>query len=124
MDYRNGLSDDDGSISGEAAIGIACIVLVAMMLIQALGVGLWQLRAHSVLAEAVRVATASGEPERQLAIAREFITDQLPTARLNEEVTEAGVRFELRQRLRLSAIGWQPTLSASGSGTWQDAWQW
>lgn len=124
MGYRNGIRDDAGSISGEAAIGMAAIVMVAMMLIQALGVGLWHLRAHSVLAEAIRVATASGEPERQLAIAREFITEQLPAARLREEVTEVGVQFELRQRFRLPAIGWQPTLSASGSGSWQDAWQW
>ena len=122
MGYRNRITDEAGSVSLEAACAIIVLLIVAVMVIQSLAVGLWHVRARGVVAEAVRIATASGEPATQVALARSFIGEQLPQATVNQQVSGAGVRFEVTESLRIPAISWQPEVHVSESGMWQDAW--
>lgn len=122
MGYRRRLTDEVGSVSLEAACAITVLLIVAVMVIQSLAVGLWHVRARGVVAEAVRIATASGEPAKQVALARTFIGEQLPFATVDQRVSDEGVRFEVSELLRIPAVSWRPKVRVSESGMWQDAW--
>ena len=122
MGYRNRIDDETGSVSLEAACAIIVLFIVAVMVIQSLAVGLWHVRARGVVAEAVRIATASGEPAQQVALALTFIGEQLPQATVYQQVSDEGVRFEVSQSLPIPAISWHPKVHVAESGNWQDAW--
>lgn len=122
MGYRYRLKSSDGSVSVEAALAISAFLVVAVIVVQSLVIGLWHVRARGVLAEAVRIATASGEPAKQVQVARSFISEQLPEAEVQQQLSDEGVRFELSQSLDIAVLNWRPAISVSESGIWQDAW--
>ena len=122
MGLRSRLSHTDGSVSAEAAIGIGVIIIVMVALIQALGLGLWHMRARAALTEAVRVATASGEPEVQIGLAREFLKTQLPGATLSSALSDEGIRLEVRRQIEIPLLSWAPTVRLAEFGHWQDPW--
>lgn len=122
MGVRSRLSRSDGNVSAEAAVGIGVIIVVMIALIQALGLGLWQIRARAAVTEALRIATASGEPAQQVALARDFLREQLPHAKYATELADEGVTFHLRQQMNLPLLRWRPALEVSGFAHWQDPW--
>ena len=122
MGLRSRLSQTDGSVTAEAAIGIGVIIVVMVALIQALGLGLWHMRARAALTEAVRVATASGEPTQQIVLARAFLKAQLPGATLGSVVSDQGVRLEVQRKVDVPILNWSPSVRLSEFGHWQDPW--
>ncbi len=122
MGLRSRLSQTDGSVSAEAAIGIGVIIIVMVALIQALGLGLWHMRARAALSEAVRVATASGEPGLQISLARDFLEAQLPEASVGTDVSDQGVRLAVRRTVEVPLLDWSPSVRLSEFGHWQDPW--
>lgn len=115
MDLRPGLirsrlAADEGSITAEAAVGLAALVGIAALMLKVLGVLLVFLQLQATANHASQIASASGDLGIRLAQAKAFIREQAPRAQSSVSGGAGGVEIEVYQSEGLEVLGWQPVL--------------
>jgi len=110
-----------GSVTAEAAIGMAALMFLAMVLLQSLVVATTYVRMLSVQAEALRIATASGPPELQIASAEEFIHQKLVGVTVSHSSDGETVTLLLERQVQVMGVRWRPQLESSMTGRLLDA---
>lgn len=121
---RRRLSAEAGSLTVEAALGIAAILSVTTLLLSGSSVAIAAIKLRAISYEAVEMASASGSTWENENAARSWVKTQLPQAELQVRYESEEVQVELKQELHLLAGAWRPVVKAEASAPLIDVIAW
>lgn len=113
----------DGSLSIEAASGIAALTVVAAMFATVMGAATWHVKTHALLAEALRIATAAGDADDNIVAAKDFIKSHTSDIRVSSYSDDEGVTLRAVRAWSIPFLSFRPQSIVEVSGVWFESYE-